>query len=64
MKDGKEKYVASGAALEEGINLAMQYEGSGYVPELRVLGDFGSNMYIINEHQEKKENENEQTNKH
>ena len=64
MKDGKEKYVASGAALEEGINLAMQYEGSGYDPGLRILGDFGSNMYIINEHQEKKENENEQTNKH
>ena len=56
MKDGKENYVASGAALEEGINLAMQYEGSGYDPNLRILGDFGSSLYVI---KEKKENENE-----
>ncbi len=56
MKDGKESYVASGAALSEGINLAMQYEGSGYDPGLRILGDFGSSLYII---KEKKENENE-----
>jgi alpha-galactosidase len=56
MKDGKENYVASGAALLEGINLAMQYEGSGYDPGLRILGDFGSSLYVI---KEKKENENE-----
>ena len=54
MKDGKENYVASGAALSEGINLAMQYEGSGYDPGLRILGDFGSSLYVI---KEKKENE-------
>jgi alpha-galactosidase len=53
MKDGKENYVASGAELAEGINLAMQYEGSGYDPNLRVLGDFGSSLYLIKE----KENE-------
>jgi alpha-galactosidase len=53
MKDGKENYTASGAELEEGINLAMQYEGSGYDPNLRVLGDFGSSLYLIKE----KENE-------
>ena len=47
MKDGKETYTASGAMLEEGINLAMQYEGSGYDPNLRILGDFGSNLYLI-----------------
>ena len=49
MKDGKEKYIASGAMLAEGINLAMQYEGSGYNPDLRILGDFGSNLYVIKE---------------
>ena len=49
MKDGKEKYTASGAMLAEGINLAMQYEGSGYDPNLRILGDFGSNLYVIKE---------------
>ena len=54
MKDGKEIYTASGAMLAEGINLAMQYEGSGYDPNLRILGDFGSNLYIIT----KKEQEN------
>lgn len=57
MKDGKENYVASGAALEEGINLAMQYEGSGYDPNLRILGDFGSSLYLIKEKIEEKENE-------
>ena len=49
MKDGKELYTASGAMLSEGINLAMQYEGSGYDPGLRILGDFGSNLYVIKE---------------
>ncbi len=56
MKDGKESYTASGAALSEGINLAMQYEGSGYDPNLRILGDFGSSLYIIKEKTEEKEN--------
>ena len=51
MKDGKENYIASGAMLAEGINLAMQYEGSGYDPGLRVLGDYGSNIYLIKEKQ-------------
>ncbi len=49
MKNGKEQYEASGAMLAEGINLAMQYEGSGYNPNLRILGDFGSNLYVIKE---------------
>ena len=49
MPDGMESYVASGAMLEEGINLSMQYEGSGYDPNLRILGDFGSSLYIIKE---------------
>ena len=49
MKDGSESYVASGRMLAEGINLAMQYEGSGYDPNLRILGDYGSNLYIIKE---------------
>jgi alpha-galactosidase len=49
MKDGVECYTASGAMLAEGINLAMQYEGSGYDPNLRILGDFGSSLYLIKE---------------
>lgn len=49
MKDGQEKYVASGAMLAEGLNLAMQYEGSGYNTDLRILCDYGSNLYLIKE---------------
>ena len=49
MPDGMESYTASGAMLAEGINLAMQYEGSGYDPNLRILGDYGSSLYIIKE---------------
>lgn len=47
MKDGKEIYTASGAMLAEGINLSMQYEGTGYNSDLRILGDFGSSIYTI-----------------
>lgn len=54
MKDGKESYTASGAMLAEGINLSMQYEGTGYNSALRILGDFGSSIYTIR----KKETEN------
>ena len=49
MKDGRESYTVSGAELAEGINLSMQYEGSGYDPNLRILGDFGSSLYLIKE---------------
>jgi alpha-galactosidase len=51
MKDGAENYVASGAMPAEGINLAMQYEGSGYNTDLRLLGDYGSSLYLIKEKQ-------------
>ena len=30
-------------------DFAMQYEGSGYNGELRLLGDYGSNLYLIRE---------------
>ena len=57
MQDGREVYTASGAMLAEGINLAMQYEGSGYDPNLRILGDYGSNLYLIKERKEEKDND-------
>ncbi len=53
MKDGTESYTVSGAGLENGIPLVMQYSGSGYHPSLRILGDWGSTLYLI----EKTENE-------
>ena len=49
MTDGREEYICRGDALAEGINLAMQYEGTGYADSLRILGDFGSNIYHIKE---------------
>ncbi len=49
MTDGKEFYKCSGRALRAGIGLAMQYAGTGYHEKLRILGDFGSNIYHIKE---------------
>jgi alpha-galactosidase len=47
MKDGAESYECSGEALKSGINLAMQYSGTGYDPSLRILGDAGSSAYTV-----------------
>lgn len=49
MTDGKEQYECSGQLLRAGIQLAMQYSGTGYAPTLRILGDWGSSMYLIKE---------------
>ncbi len=45
--DGVEDYEASGAMLMEGLRLENQFLGTGYHPNLRLLGDFGSTMYTI-----------------
>jgi len=55
LTDGAEEYRAYGDALSAGINLAMQYEGTGYAPSLRLYGDFGSGLYIVNKITEKEE---------
>ena len=47
MKDGEESYTVSGAGLQSGIPLFMQYSGTGYHPSLRILGDWGSTLYLI-----------------
>lgn len=52
MTDGQESYTCSGEALLHGIPLAMQYSGTGYDPSLRVLGDWGSSLYIIKQMEE------------
>ena len=49
MTDGIEHYTVSGEALQTGVSLAMQYSGTGYDPNLRILGDFGSSMYTVEE---------------
>ena len=49
MVDGREDYICSGEALRSGIPLAMQYSGTGYNPNLRILGDGGSTAYYVKE---------------
>ena len=49
MTDGTEVYECSGEALLHGVNLAMQYSGTGYNTSVRMLGDFGSTLYTIKE---------------
>ena len=49
MVDGMESYTCSGEALQSGISLAMQYSGTGYDPNIRILGDCGSTVYTISE---------------
>ncbi len=52
MKDGEEHYTCSGQLLRAGLQLSMQYSGTGYDPSLRILGDWGSSMYVIREKKE------------
>ena len=54
MKDGEESYTVSGAGLENGIPLAMQYSGSGYNTAIRLLGDWGSTLYLVEKTENKK----------
>ena len=49
LTDGHETYTCYGDALNFGINLEMQYEGTGYNENIRLLGDYGSNLYLIKE---------------
>lgn len=46
LKDCVETYTCSGEALAAGIPLCEQFIGTGYHENVRMLGDFGSNMYI------------------
>ncbi len=47
LEEGVEHYLTSGAALKHGILLENQFLGTGYQKEVRLLGDFGSNIYVI-----------------
>lgn len=49
MTDGQEEYTCSAEAMQSGIQLAMQYSGTGYNKDLRILGDFGSSLYLAEE---------------
>ena len=47
LKDCVETYQASGRMLEAGICLNDQFMGTGYHNNMRMLGDYGSNIYLI-----------------
>ena len=47
LPDGQEQYQCSGAQMMQGIRLQNQFLGTGYHPSIRMLGDFGSTMYLI-----------------
>ena len=46
LNDCVEKYQASGALLAQGIMLNNQFIGTNYNTETRLLGDFGSSLYV------------------
>jgi alpha-galactosidase len=45
--DGVEAYEASGQTLMRGVHLNNQFVGTGYNQNIRILADFGSNLYSI-----------------
>ena len=49
LEDGVEGYHATGAALNSGIMLLPLFRGTGYDKNQRTQGDYGSNLYIIEE---------------
>lgn len=46
LNDCVETYTATGALLDAGIMLNNQFVGSYYNAQTRLLGDFGSNLYV------------------
>ena len=63
MKDGVESYTVSGKGIAGGIPLAMQYSGTGYHPSLRLQGDWGSTLYLLEKTENMKgNNQNGKTN--
>ena len=49
LEDGVEGYHVTGAALNSGILLLPLFRGTGYDKNQRTQGDYGSNLYIIEE---------------
>ena len=46
LPDCAEEYQCSSEALKAGIPLCSQFMGTGYNENVRMLGDFGSNLYV------------------
>lgn len=47
LQDAVETYTVDGQLLKQGIHLNQQYMGTGYEKTIRLLSDFGSNLYLI-----------------
>ncbi len=47
LRDSPERYRGTGALLAAGIRLQMQFSGTGHDPALRMLGDHGSTLYVV-----------------
>lgn len=52
LKDCVETYQGQGSMLKSGVLLNNQYMGTGYNEQIRLLGDFGSSLYITYKMQE------------
>ena len=52
LKDNVETYRASGRLLRHGVQLNNQFTGMGYHEKLRMLLDYGSNLYTVQAEQE------------
>ena len=55
LPDGGFTAAASGAALASGIPLNDQFLGTGYHEDLRLWGDFGSQLYLVEQLDENEE---------
>jgi alpha-galactosidase len=53
LRDVVERYTGTGRLLESGLQLNNQFCGTGYHQNLRLLGDFGSNLYTVSAEEEK-----------
>jgi len=49
MTDCVEEYTACGTVLNQGIKLNNQFIGTGYNKNIRMTGDFGSDIYFIHQ---------------
>ncbi len=52
LKDNVESYRADGRLLAHGVQLNTQFTGTGYNAKLRLLLDYGSNLYTLQAEQE------------
>ena len=52
LQDCVEEYQGDGALLASGVLLNNQFVGTGYNDQVRLLGDFGSNLYVTKEEKE------------